>query len=203
MFVRTFLYSIFHTSSSDEIPTKNQLEGQFHTLAVSLVSNFDRVVKFCGTSSYLFFTPHRVMRFLQRISLKVSFTPAVSIKLLSSEEPTSYPIFHTLPSGEILTKSQLKGQFFTPYRVVRFLQRVNLKVNLFTPYRVVRFLQRVSLKVNLFTPYQVVRFLQRVSLKVNLFTPYRVVRFLQRVSLKVNLFTPYRVVRFLQRVSLK
>ena len=52
------------------------------------------------------------MRFLQRISLKVSHTPAVSIKLLSSEEPTSYPIFHTLPSGEILTKSQLEGQSF-------------------------------------------------------------------------------------------
>src|SRR4030066_237820 len=74
--------------------------------------NSDRVVKFCGINSYLFSTPHRVMRFLQRISLKVSFTPAVSIKLLSSEEPTSYPIFHTLPSGEILTKSQLEGQSF-------------------------------------------------------------------------------------------
>src|SRR4030066_307597 len=102
----------FYTSSSDEIPTKNQLEGQFHTPAVSLVSNSNRVVKFCGTNSYLFFTPHRVMRFLQRISLKVSLTPAVSIKLLSSEEPTSYPIFHTLPSGEILTKSQLEGHSF-------------------------------------------------------------------------------------------
>src|SRR4030042_1638755 len=59
----------FHTSSSDEILTKNQLEGQFHT-------------------------------------------PAVSIKLLSSEEPTSCPIFHTLSSGEIPTKSQLEGQSF-------------------------------------------------------------------------------------------
>src|SRR4030065_419342 len=109
MFIRTYLYSIFHTSSSDEIPTKNQLEGQFHTLAVSLMPNFDRVVEFCGTNSYLFFTPHRVMRFLQRISLKVSLTPAVPIKLLSSEEPTSYPIFHTLSSGEIRTKGQLEG----------------------------------------------------------------------------------------------
>src|SRR4030066_347205 len=94
MFIRTYLYSIFHTSSSDEIPTKNQLEGQFHTIAVSLVSNFDRLVKFSGTSSYPVFTPHRVMRFLQRISLKVSFTPAVSIKLLSYEEPTLYPCLH-------------------------------------------------------------------------------------------------------------
>src|SRR4030043_192705 len=90
MFVRTYLYFIFHTSSSDEILTKNQLEGQFHTLAVSLVSNSDRVVEFCGTNSYLFFTPHRVMRFLQRVNLKVNL--------------------------------------FTPYRVVRFLQRVSLKV---------------------------------------------------------------------------
>src|SRR4030042_584756 len=112
MFVRTCSYFVFHTSSSNKILTKNQLEGQFHTLAASLMSNFDRVVEFCGTNSYLFFTPHRVMRFLQRISLKVSHTPAVSIKLLSSEEPTSYPIFRTLPSGEILTKSQLEGQSF-------------------------------------------------------------------------------------------
>src|SRR4030066_388431 len=103
---------MFHTSSSDEIPTKDQLEGQFHTLAASLMSNSNRVVNFCGTSSYPFFTPHRVMRFLQRISLKVSFTPAVSIKLLSSEEPTSHPIFHTLLSGEIPTKSQLEGPSF-------------------------------------------------------------------------------------------
>src|SRR4030042_6746143 len=103
---------MFHTSSSDEIPPKNQLEGQFHTLAASLMSSFDQVVEFCGTNSYLFSTPHRVMGFLQRISLKVSHTPVVSIKLLSSEEPTSYPIFHTSSSDEILTKSQLEGQFF-------------------------------------------------------------------------------------------
>src|SRR4030042_1503701 len=128
MFVRTYLYFSFHTSSSDEILTKNQLEGQFHTPAISLVSNFDRVDKFCGTNSYLFFTPYRVVRFLQRVSLKVNL--------------------------------------FTPYRVVRFLQRVSLKVNLFTPYRVVRFLQRVSLKVILFTPYRAIRFRQWVSSKV-------------------------------------
>src|SRR4030042_2024563 len=92
----------FYTSSSDEIPTKNQLEGQFHTLAVSLVSNFDRVVKFCGTSSYPFFTPHRVIRFLQRISLMVSFTHLrsrlcpISIELLSSAEPARIHFSHLI-----------------------------------------------------------------------------------------------------------
>src|SRR4030066_208511 len=104
MFIRTYLYSIFHTSSSDEIPTKNQLEGQFHTLAVSLLSNFNRVIKFSGTSSYPFFTPDRVMRFLQRISLRVSFTHLrsrlcpISIELLSSAEPARIQFFTHLRS---------------------------------------------------------------------------------------------------------
>ena len=109
-----YTHAYIHKASHIHICISQNLNRSFRTIKSSCIqSNQACSLELTCTS---FFTPHQVMRFLQRISLKGQFhTLAVS------------PVFN---SDRVVEFCGINSYLFsTPHRVMGFLQRISLKVS--------------------------------------------------------------------------